>query len=143
MKTFIQEILGDLSIMQFAVSLFWAIWGIMLVLLYDSTTRKPLKNNSPVPFSLSYFIKDNLKKTLLSLMLIITAIIFCKQVLNVDLNNWYSLGIGLSFDIITLILKKKFSFLKGIIDEPGKDKDDFQDDEPPVVEPDPNNPVPR
>jgi hypothetical protein len=111
MKTFIQLLLGDLTVLQFFVSLFWAIWGVIIVLLYDSTTRKPLNNNSPIPFSLRYLLHDNYKKIVLSVMLIITTIIFCSEVLDIKLNNWVSLGIGLSYDILFLIIKKKTGFL--------------------------------
>lgn len=109
--------LGGLDPVAFYGTVAFAAIGVIISLLWGALTRKPLDSRTPVHFSLSFFLTDNFKRMVLSLILNIIGIplliIFSKKLLNLEPESWTGLIIGLFFDqIMAKLMKTKNTITK-------------------------------
>ena len=112
METLQSFILGGLPIPMLLAALFFALLGVTLNLLIDTSTRKPETTDTPVHFSLRFLLCDNWKRILLSVLLILVTIRFCEELTGLHLNMFVSLLIGFGFDKLSKFLKGKSDVLK-------------------------------
>lgn len=112
METFKSFILGGIPFVMFWAALFFSLIGVVINLLMDATTRKPETVDTPVRFSLWFLLRDNWKRILLSILLIVVTIRFCEELTGVHLNMFVSLLIGFVFDKLSEFLKDKSDVLK-------------------------------
>jgi len=105
-------IMGDVNGVLFVASLFWAMIGICISLLIHAIFRDANSPKTPVKFTWKFLLTDNWKRITLSLLVVITTIIFTKEVLNKDLSTFVALGIGLGLDKIVELLKSKYGILQ-------------------------------
>jgi len=112
METFQSFILGGLPLPMLLAALFFSLLGVTLNLLVDATTRKPETTDTPVRFSLRFLLRDNWKRILLSVLLILVTIRFCQELTGLHLNMFVSLLIGFGFDKLSEFLKGKSDMLK-------------------------------
>jgi hypothetical protein len=112
METFKSFILGGLPFAMFAAALFFSLLGVTINLLMDATTRKPESEDTPVRFSFWFLMRDNWKRIMLSILLIVVTIRFCEELTGLHLNMFVSLLIGFVFDKLSEFLKDKSNVLK-------------------------------
>lgn len=108
----IDIILSGFTPKQFLELWFFAIVGILISTLWDASTRKPWTEGSPVRFSFKFFINDNARKFYVSLLLVYVVFIFSNEVAGIAINKYYALIVGLSFDKLAILAKKKYSKVK-------------------------------
>lgn len=105
--TLIERILGTTDVSYMIAIFVFAMIGVAISLLIHSTNRNPDSFTSPRKFSLSYLIKDNWKRILLNILLILVTIRFSEEIIGVQLNEFVALLIGVSFDKLSEYLQNK------------------------------------
>lgn len=95
--------------------------GLLIVQLYDVFTRQRKSANTPSKFSFSFFIKDNWRKMVVSLLLSLTTSTavflnleaFCSFLhISTDMKDVIFVVIGASPEFILQKFKKKFGVLQ-------------------------------
>jgi hypothetical protein len=89
-------IFGTKDLTLFAVCVFFALIGMLIMLLKKSSKRNKHSETTPFNFKLSFLLLDNLKEIILSLLLVLMALRFSIEFKGVDLTVWYAFIIGLS-----------------------------------------------
>jgi hypothetical protein len=118
MNEFFQLILGVTSLAMYAALLFFACVGILINLLFHSTSRDQNSPNTPVKFSFRFLLWDNWKRIILSILVILVLIRFVSFFFDFDVVNnnelylFLALLVGMSFDKGAEILKAKTTWLK-------------------------------
>lgn len=107
MKEFWQEVLGKSDPATLAAAFFFALIGIALTLLWGTTARDPNSPASPVKFSWQYLWKDNLKRIVSVLLMVIISLRFMPELFNFELSSWHGFVIGISWDSIGFVIKQK------------------------------------
>lgn len=105
-------IFGNMDFNMFVASLLFALVGVLISLLLHATTRDQNSESTPVKFSFLFMLKDNWKRILLSIILVIVTIRFLKELTGLELNMFFSLCIGLVYDKLAEYLKSKSDILK-------------------------------
>lgn len=105
---FFSQLLGSLSLGAFLASYFWALVGVVVSLLIDISTRKPLSSASPVTFSLSYLIRDNWLRIVTGLLVIAVVIRFYPDIRGTEITSFYALLVGGGLDFFVGLLKGLF-----------------------------------
>lgn len=104
---FLQHLLGDLPVANFAVFLIWAYLGIILNVVSDLLRRKKSSPSSPKKLDSAYWWSDNYRRLILSCIVAPIFIIFFSDIMEMQLTRLYALFIGLSSDHLLEILKRK------------------------------------
>jgi len=105
--TFSQSILGGYTIPHVVALLVFAMAGVLISLLIHSTNRDKGSPNTPVKFSLWFLLKDNWKRILLNLLLIVVTIRFCQEITGLQVTEFIALLIGVSYDKLSEFLQNK------------------------------------
>jgi ABC-type methionine transport system permease subunit len=111
MKQFLAMLLGDQQPLPFASLVFYALVGAFVSILLQANHRDPRSIRSPVHFSWSFLLSDNVKRIVTGLILIVLALRFTKQIFGLDINDFWALAIGLANDKIAQFLKDKTNIL--------------------------------
>lgn len=112
-QTFIEQILGPGDIGTFLAAIFYAMVGVVILLLLSSAKRDQTKVSTPDNFSWGYLIIDNLKRLLLGFLLILVSLRFSREIFGAELTMYFAFGIGLISDMLgKWILKIRSSFSK-------------------------------
>jgi NhaP-type Na+/H+ or K+/H+ antiporter len=102
----ITGLLGTKTIGEWIISLLFVTLGIAISLYADSLTRKKESLRTPLKYSISFLIKDNLIKILFSFFIVYTLIRFSEEIISIELKYFHCLFLGLGFDLLlTLPLK--------------------------------------
>lgn len=96
MNKFLNLVLGTNDVPTYLAALFFALIGVVVILLLKSNKRDKTSIYTPVAFSFKFLILDNLKEVVLGFLLIILALRFSVEYAGVELTMWYTLGVGLS-----------------------------------------------
>ena len=103
-KEIMNYMLNGIDPIAFYGCIGFAALGVIVSLLLGALTRKPSDPRTPEHFSLSFFLSDNFKRMVLSILLNIVGIplliIFSKKLLNLEPEAWTGLVIGFFFDLI-------------------------------------------
>jgi hypothetical protein len=104
-------LIGDLGVAKFIAAFIFAIIGVVLSLLWSTTTRNPSSDKSPEHFSWNFFWSDNTKRILRSivstLLTVFVSIRFVKDLLGIEFSMATCFLIGLFLDQVVFIIKKK------------------------------------
>jgi hypothetical protein len=111
MRQFITALLGSIPLPVFVGLLFFALFGAVLSLLLQTTSRDVKSEASPVHFSWSFFFLDNWKRIVTTLMLIYVALRFAPDLMGIEISNFWALIIGFGNDKIAQFLKDKTNLL--------------------------------
>jgi hypothetical protein len=93
---FFHSLLGNIEPMTFFLFLVWGMIGIFVNILIHASGRDVRTDYSPLQFSWSYLTKDNWKRALLGILLLIVAIRFSNEILGVETTAFASFWIGLT-----------------------------------------------
>jgi hypothetical protein len=91
--------------------LLFALLAATLSILLQTTSRDVYSNNTPRHFDWIFFIADNWKRALTSLLLICIALRFAPELFGVEISEFWALVIGFGNDKIAQILKDKTNLL--------------------------------
>lgn len=122
MDRFLELLFGTNDFAGIAVGFIYAMIGLSLSILFETSTRKIAKPTTPNEFDFSFYIRDNKNRLITSLLLIIVGLRFYGEfgyeaILSVSITNENNalasvgLAIGLSSDIISAIIKKRYKLL--------------------------------
>lgn len=109
---FIQAILGTQTLDVFLTNVFFALIGLALSVLVDTSTRNPVSKTSPVHFSWKFFFQDNWKRLVRNILLLFLGLRFSPELLNVEISPMWAVVIGASLDTLAVIIKAKLDSLK-------------------------------
>lgn len=116
MQEFKQYILGDLSIPYYLAAFFFSSIAILLSLYLHSRTRDVTSTRTPVRFSWTFLIWDNLMRIWVTIALMYLFFRFSPDIFGKPLSFPVAVGIGffLSFGLDKAIqwLQQKFDILK-------------------------------
>jgi hypothetical protein len=93
---FFHSLLGNIEPMTFLLFLIWGMIGIFVNILIHASGRDVRTDYSPLQFSWTYLIKDNWKRGLLGIFLLIVSIRFSNEILGVETTAFASFWIGLT-----------------------------------------------
>lgn len=109
--TFLTELkgylLGSISPAAWIAALIFAITGVAISLLYDSTNRDKNNPRTPDAFNLWFLIRDNVQRILLNALLILMFLRFMPDLIGSPFTMKASLFVGLGFDRLGLFLRQK------------------------------------
>jgi len=118
MKEFWSILLGTLSGVQFSAILFIACLTAFTMFLIGTTKRDPNSISSPIKFSWSYFLSDEIKGLVSSFLLIILSIRFSQKWIDPENNALAGFLIGL----ISKKLASIFIIIQEFVSDMVKDK---------------------
>lgn len=96
MNKFLNLVLGTNDVPTYLAALFFAMFGVVVILLLKSKKRNKTSQNTPYHFSIKFLILDNLKEIVLGFLLILIALRFSVEYAGSNLTMWYAFGVGLS-----------------------------------------------
>lgn len=111
MNKLIESILGGYDFFAFLGFLFWALIGAYILVQFNANNRDVISVRTPVSFSWAFWFKDNVRRVVFNGVLIIVAIRFSKDITGREINEFWSLVIGLSSDGLALLLNQ-FKIIK-------------------------------
>lgn len=113
MKNFLFGLLGASGPIDFTHAFVWALVGIAISLLLGVAKRDPTSTTSPVSFSWKHMLLDNARRIVLTLLLVIACVRFTPELFGKPLSAFAGFCIGLGFDQLAALLKKKLPGLFG------------------------------
>lgn len=108
---FYSIVTGEITTDVFLGFIFFAIIGISLSLLWQTSRRDQNSPNTPEKFSFWFMLQDNAKRLTATILTVYIALRFTPEIFNVTLTNFWALTIGLGVDKIAEFVKNKTSFL--------------------------------
>ncbi len=90
---------------------FFALIGISLSLLWQTSKRDALSPHTPAKFNVWFMLADNAKRLTATILTVYIALRFTPEIFNVTLTNFWALTIGLGLDKIAEFIKNKTSLL--------------------------------
>lgn len=111
-KDILNQLLGPGEPAFFIAGFIFAMFGVVISLLFSSSKRDQANPETPEKFSWLYLIYDNGKRILLAFLLIIVTLRFSNELIGANLTMWGALLIGLGWDRLAAYLKEKGLFEK-------------------------------
>lgn len=111
MKDFFHYLLGETSPALFAACIFFAAFGVFIVLMAGTRLRDPSSIGSPEKFSWKYLWSDNFKRIIASMMCVLATLRFMPEMFNMTLTPFTAWCVGLAWDSVLLLVKQKTSIL--------------------------------
>lgn len=106
------QFFGPYQPSEFLAYYLFAMLGAVLMLLFSTIKRDPNATSTPVHFSLSFLLSDNVKRIVATLLLIYIAIRFAEQFLGMRMEDWKAIGLGFGSDRLSQLFKDKLGVLK-------------------------------
>src|ERR1035437_5488196 len=103
----IQNLIGPTSLVDYVSSCIFALIGVFISLMLHASKRDVNSTATPVQFSFSFLLKDNYKRILTGIVMVLICLRFLKELTGLDLNMFYALAIGICNDKIVQIIKLK------------------------------------
>jgi len=110
--TVTQHILGTTSAAFFFAMLFFALLGLVANLLLNATDRNPSTTTTPEEFSLKFLLRDNWKRIVLSIVLVLIGLLLMPELFGVPLNKFTATLLGGSLDRVAQALKNRNKMLQ-------------------------------
>lgn len=105
--TFLERMLGTNDVSFLAAVLLFALVGVVISLLIHASNRNPDSYTSPRKFNFWYLIRDNWKRILLDVLLVLVTVRFSQDLVGLKLTELTGLLIGVSYDKIAEWLQNK------------------------------------
>lgn len=119
-KEFNDAVLGGYNVGRFLGFVFWAIVGAYITVQFTANRRDPSSTRTPEKFSWRFWFRDNARRVLFVLVCILTTLRFSQDITGRELNEFWSLVIGLSFDLLAVVLNNlRLVKLIGTAKDPG------------------------
>lgn len=103
MEKFQTVVMGSMDPQVFGGYMFIALFAATLLLLIRANNKKHQSLDTPDDFKLWFFIKDNLLKFIINIMVIALAIRFSNEMVGSEITGWLSVVIGAGVN--TLVVK--------------------------------------
>lgn len=108
----LQKFMGSVDLQTFITSFSYALIGVILSLLLQTTTRDVRSENTPFVFSWKFLFKDNIKRIVAGILVIFVTIRFYPDLFGKQITDFLALGIGLGIDKAAEIIKNYTNILK-------------------------------
>lgn len=108
----LQKIIGSNDLSSFAAAIFFALIGVFLSLLLQTTSRDINAKSTPFHFSWSFFLADNVKRIIAGLVMIFIAIRFYPEMFGKPIDEYLAFLIGMGLDKVAEILKNASGILQ-------------------------------
>ena len=105
------SLLGSQSCAAFAALVFFALIGLALSGLLQTTKRNVTSAATPVQFSWKFFLRDNWRRWLTAALLIYVALRFTPELFGMQISTFWALAIGFSLDKVAQFIKDKTGLL--------------------------------
>lgn len=106
MENFISNILGPLSLADYAAGMIFAMLGAIISLRLQANTRDRLSENTPFKFSWRFLFLDNLQRLIFGFITTFIAFRFAPEILKTDLSMFVAFLVGFAFDKVLELIKK-------------------------------------
>lgn len=113
----LKHLLGPGDPGYFIAAFIYAMVGMLISLLVSASKRDQSKLTTPEAFSWRYLLWDNAKKIILTLILVIVTLRFSREFMGADLTMYLALLVGLGWDMLGEMWRKKGLFDKKIPDQ--------------------------
>jgi hypothetical protein len=105
-KTFFESLSGGYDPGQFLGFFAWALIGAFIMICIQTQSRDPKSLRTPVKFSWIFWLRDNVRRVVFNIVLILVCIRFSQEVLGKPISDFGSLIIGLSLDGLAILINK-------------------------------------
>ena len=102
----LNELLGGIAIIPFVVDVFYDFIGAALNLLMHSNERDVDSSRTPKDYSYLFLLKDNWKRLVVGVILILIVIRFSQEMIGQQLTMYLAFIIGFSVDRLAGLIKK-------------------------------------
>jgi hypothetical protein len=99
------HLMGPGSIAQFFAAIIFALVGAAFTLLAGTVNRDPASPRSPVKFSIGFLLSDNSRRIAASIIAVLLALRFSREIFGSELTMYFAVGIGMTCDIIVIVFK--------------------------------------
>lgn len=106
MENFIDNLLGPLSIADYAAGMIFAMLGAIISLRLQANTRDKLSDNTPFKFSWAFLFHDNLQRLIFGFIITFVTFRFAPQILKTDFSMFIAFLVGFAFDKVLELIKK-------------------------------------
>lgn len=110
-KIMIQKLIGSVDPQTFFASFLFALIGVALSLLLQTTKRDVRSDNTPFAFSWKFLLKDNIRRIIAGILIIYVAIRFYPDWFGEPMTDFLALGVGLAIDKVAEIIKNRTNLL--------------------------------
>ncbi|MES2004349.1 MAG: hypothetical protein V4450_07495 [Bacteroidota bacterium] len=108
----LQKLIGSNDLSSFAAAFFFALIGVALSLLLQTTKRDINASGTPFHFSWSFFLADNIKRIAAGLILIYIAIRFYPELFGKPINEYLAFVVGVGLDKVAELIKNASGILQ-------------------------------
>ncbi len=112
-QDFLQHILGDFTLGSWLAYFAFALIGVMIYSYNDVKNRSVPSKRSPIKFSWLFFLKDNVKKFIMTMLLIYIQFRFYEQLSGSPMNDYAAFLMGFTADGLSGMSKKQTEKLVG------------------------------
>jgi len=102
----IVKILEGFDVVAFCAALFYALIGMVVMLLITSNKRDVNSDRTPVHYSYLFLIKDNAIRILTTVLFIMVFIRFSQELLGKTITSWLGFALGLISDRLGNFLQR-------------------------------------
>lgn len=106
MENFINNLLGPLSIADYAAGMIFAVLGAIISLRLQANTRDKLSEETPFKFSWGFLLQDNLQRLVTGFVITFVVFRFAPEILQTDFSMFIALMVGFAFDKLLELIKK-------------------------------------
>lgn len=107
----LQKLIGSVDAQTFFASFLFALIGVALSLLLQTTKRDVRSDNTPFAFSWKFLLKDNIRRIIAGILIIYVAIRFYPDWFGEPMTDFLALGVGLAIDKVAEIIKNRTNLL--------------------------------
>lgn len=100
------NILGSLSLADYAAGMIFAMLGAIISLRLQANTRNRLSENTPFKFSWRFLFLDNLQRLIFGFIVVFITFRFAPQILKTDFSMFIAFLVGFAFDKVLELIKK-------------------------------------
>ena len=105
MKSFVEYLIGDVTLPHFAAGMLFVGIGLLVTLLLDVSQRDVESKRTPRQWSWRFFWSDNMLRFILNLLVAISFIRFWPDIDGEEISMFYCFCIGLCFDSLYIAIR--------------------------------------
>ena len=98
MEKFLSQLLGTISIADYAAGFVFAMIGAILSLRFEARKRDKDSLNTPRRFSWEFLLQDNIQRLFNGFLLTFVVFRFAPEILNQSFSMFLALGVGAGLD---------------------------------------------
>lgn len=113
MQEFLKSVLGDYTLGSWLAYMFFAIIGTVIYSWNEVSQREVPSKKTPRKFSIGFFLRDNIKRFIFTVLLIYIQFRFFEQITGSEMSEYAAFLIGFTSDGLSGMSKKNSKVLQG------------------------------